>query len=118
MKSKTLARATTMAGAVLLLAACVRVSERDAARVDCGTPGPHGVDCAIKRTAGSGGFEACWNLVITCQNEGQMTGSACDEVAAADNQGSKNMPVASFSNQSSCDVPVSGKVEDLKVTSK
>lgn len=118
MKLKTLARVTTMACAGLMLAACVRVSERDAARVDCGTPGPHGVDCKIQRTAGNGSFEACWDLVITCQNAGAMTGSACHTMAAADSQAGKNMPVAGFSNQASCDVPVSGKVEALKITSK
>lgn len=116
MKLKNLARATAMAGVALMLAACVRMTERDAARVDCGTPGPHGVDCTIKRTAGSGNFEACWDLVITCQNKGEMSGGACHIVAPGKNEESETMPVSSFSNQSSCDVPTSGKVERMKVT--
>jgi hypothetical protein len=116
MNLKTLVRATVMAGVALMLAACVRVTERDAARVDCGTPGPHGVDCTIKRTAGSGGFEVCWDLVITCRNKGEMSGGACHKVAPGKNEASETMPVTSFSNQSSCDVPTAGKVERMKVT--
>lgn len=115
-KTLTLALAAAIAAAALTLAACVRFVDADAARVDCGTPGPHGVDCKIKRTAGSSGFEACWALVISCQNGGGMTGSACQKVSAAEDEGSKNMPVAGFSNQNTCDVPTAGKVERLKVT--
>lgn len=116
MKSKTLAHLAVIASMGLMLAACVRTTERDAARVDCGTPGPHGVDCTIKRTAGSGNFEACWDLVIGCQNKGEMSGGACHKVSAAESEASETMPVASFSNQASCDVPISGRVERLKVT--
>jgi hypothetical protein len=39
-------------------------------------------------------------------------------MAAGETTGTRNMPVAGFSSQASCDVPVSGKVERLKVTSK
>lgn len=116
MELKTLARAAAMTGMALMLAACVRVTERDAARVDCGTPGPHGVDCTIKRTAGSGGFEACWDLVISCRNQGEMSGGACHIVTPGKNEASETMPVRSFSHQASCDVPTSGRVERLKVT--
>lgn len=108
---------TALVLGTLSLAGCT-VTESDAARVDCGTPGPHGVDCSVRRTAGSSGFEACWDLAITCQNGGEMRGSACHPVAAGVDAGEQNMPVASFSNQASCDVPVSGKVEQLKITSR
>ena len=108
---------TALVLGTLSLAACT-VTESDAARVDCGTPGPHGVDCSVRRTAGSSSFEACWDLAITCQNGGEMRGSACHPVAAGVDAGEQNMPVASFSNQASCDVPVSGKVEQLKITSR
>lgn len=37
-------RTSILIAATLMLGACVA---RDAARVDCGTPGPHGVDCQI-----------------------------------------------------------------------
>src|SRR3546814_18101894 len=84
----------------------------------CGTPGPHGVDCQVQRTGGDGGFEACWDLVVSCQNGGEMTASACHEMAAGDSQGSENMPVAGFSIQDSCAVPASGRVERLQITSK
>lgn len=117
MKLKTLARAAAMASAGLMLAACVRVSEPDAARVDCGTPGPHGVECKIQRTAGNGGFEACWDLAITCRNKGEMSGGACHKVAPGKNEASEIMPVQSFSNQASCDVPTFGRVERLKIIS-
>ena len=116
MQLKTIVRATAMAGVALMLAACVRITEADAARVDCGTPGPHGVDCTIKRTAGSTGFEACWDLVITCGNQGEMSAGACHKVAPGESEASETMPVASFSNQAGCDVPTSGKVERLKIT--
>lgn len=116
MTLKTLTHAAAIAGAALMLAACVRVTERDAARVDCGTPGPHGVECTIKRTAGNGGFEACWDLVIDCRNGGAMSGSACHKMAPGKNEASETMPVTSFSDQASCDVPTSGKVESMKVT--
>lgn len=118
MKLQTITRAAALSTAWLLLAACTVDSNPDSARVDCGAPGPHGVDCQVQRTGGDGSFEACWDLVVTCQNGGEMTGSACHEMAAGDSQGSENMPVAGFSNQDSCDAPVSGSVERLKVTSK
>ncbi|EIM02404.1 hypothetical protein UUA_02091 [Rhodanobacter thiooxydans LCS2] len=117
MTLKTLARAAAMASAGLMLAACVRISEPDAARVDCGKPGPHGVTCKIQRTAGNGGFEACWDLVISCRNKGGMSGGACHKVAQGQSAASEIMPVQSFSNQASCDVPTSGKVEHLKIKS-
>lgn len=92
MTLKTLARAAAMANAGLMLAACIRISEPDAARVDCGKPGPHGVACKIQRTAGNGGFEACWELVISCRNKGGMNGGACHEVAPGQGAASETMP--------------------------
>ena len=86
-----------------------------AARVDCGTPGPGGVDCVIKRTAGEAGFEACWELAITCANQGVMVGSGCGKVARGATSATMNMPVSSFSNQEGCDAPKSGAVEKLTV---
>lgn len=103
--------------AALALAACT-VSELDKARVDCGTPGAHGVDCTIKRTAGIRAFEACWDLAITCQNGGAMRASACHAMAADGHEGTQNMPIASFAGQDSCDVPTSGQVEGLEITSQ
>lgn len=118
MRLRTHARAIALSAATLALAACTVDTNPDSARVDCGTPGPNGVDCQVQRTGGDGGFEACWNLVITCQNGGEMTGSACHGMAAGATEGSENMPVAGFSGQDSCDAPASGKVERLKITSK
>ncbi|MGY0799655.1 hypothetical protein ACW7G0_11455 [Lysobacter sp. A286] len=118
MRLQTIARAIALCIAGLVLAACTIDTDPDSARVDCGTPGPHGVDCQVQRTGGDGSFEACWDLIITCQNKGEMTGSACHEMTAGKSQGSENMPVAGFSSQDSCDAPVSGSVERLKVTSK
>lgn len=101
--------------ATLMLAACI---ERDAARVDCGTPGPHGVDCHVARTGGNGTFEACWDLVITCQNGSTMTGAACHTMAAGIGEGSQNMSVAGFSDQDRCDAPASGQVQRLKIVTQ
>jgi len=117
MKLQAIVHAALLSIAGLVLAACT-VTESDAARVDCGTPGPHGVDCQVKRTAGSGAFQACWDLVITCRNEGVMTGSACHAMAAGASEGSENMPVAGFSNQERCNAPASGSVERLEITRK
>lgn len=117
MKLHTIARALSLATAGLGMAACT-VTGLDAARVDCGTPGLHGVDCRIQRTGGDGGFQACWDLIISCGNGGEMVGAACHEMAAGTSAGNGNMPVSGFSNQDSCDVPASGKVERLKVTSR
>jgi len=117
MKLHTIALAVALATAGLALSACT-VSDLDAARVDCGTPGPHGVDCQVRRTGGSGSFEACWDLVIACRNGGEMTGSACHGMVAGETEGSKNMAVAGFSNQNACDVPSAGSVERLKITSR
>ena len=102
----------------LALTACTVNTDLDAARVDCGTPGAHGVDCEVKRTGGKGAFQACWNLVISCQNGGEMIGASCHDMAAGESQGTQNMPVAGFSGQESCDVPTAGAVKQLKVTSK
>ncbi|GMU59620.1 MAG: hypothetical protein AMXMBFR34_13830 [Myxococcaceae bacterium] len=87
-----------------------------AARVDCGTPGPGGVDCKLKRTAGAGKLEACWDLEITCTNGGKMLGHACGQLGAGQADGTANMPVSAFSNQDGCDSPVSGAVKNLLVT--
>ncbi len=105
-------------GASQANAPVVRVGELPAARVDCGAPGPEGVDCAIKRTAGTGGLEACWDLDITCTNGGVMTAHACGELAEGANTGSVNMPVSGFSNQAGCDAPSSGAVKQLTVTAR
>lgn len=86
-----------------------------AARVDCGTPGPGGVDCDVKRTGGTGGFKACWDLEITCQNQGVMVGHACGTAKAGQDALVVNMPVDSFSNQDGCDAPVQGDVRRLEV---
>ena len=117
MGNNTMIRAG-LAIASLALGACTGGAGRDAARVDCGTPGPHGVDCQVRRTGGDGAFQACWILAITCRNGGVMNGSTCHAMAAGAGEGTANMPVAGFSGQDSCDVPASGKVEQLKVTSR
>lgn len=93
----------------------VRVAEADKARVDCGAPGPGGVDCDIKRTGGESALQACWDLDITCENGGVMTGHACGELGAAAEKTSVNMPVDAFENQEACDAPASGKVKNLEV---
>lgn len=85
------------------------------ARVDCGTPGPGGVDCDVKRTGGTGAFEACWELEITCANGGKMVGSGCGKVAAGASATKVNLPPGGFSNQEGCDVPKSGEVQRLTV---
>jgi len=118
MQLHTITRITSLSILCLALAACTIDTNPDAARVDCGTPGAHGVDCEVKRTGGDGAFQACWNLAITCQNGGEMIGAACHDMAAGENQGTQNMPVAGFSGQESCDVPTAGAVKQLKVTSK
>ena len=115
MTLKTLTAVLVLAGASLLPAGCT-VTEAEAARVDCGAPGPQGVDCQVRRTGGSGGFEACWELVISCRNGGRMAGAACHPMAAGADEGVQNIPVAAFSNQAACDVPASGAVEGLKIS--
>lgn len=117
MKLQTITHAAVLSVAGLALAACT-VTEPDAARVDCGTPGPNGVDCQVQRTGGDGAFQACWDLVISCRNGGSMTGQACHRMAAGVAEGTENMPAAGFSGQDSCDVPASGAVERLKVESE
>lgn len=93
----------------------VRVGEADKARVDCGQPGPGGVDCDLKRTGGESPIHACWDLDITCENGGVMTGHACGDLDAAAEKAVVNMPVADFSNQEACDVPSRGKVKNLSL---
>lgn len=110
-------------GAVVLMSCCCLSffalglvdSETAAARVDCGTPGPEGVDCDVKRTGGTGGFEACWELEITCANGSKMVGSGCGKVAAGANETKVNLPPSGFSNQQACDSPKSGEVQRLTV---
>ena len=87
----------------------------EAARVDCGTPGPEGVDCDVQRTAGAGTFKACWTLAITCANKGVMEGEECGTVAAGEERTTVTMPVAGFSNQEGCDAPKAGVVKGLIV---
>ena len=91
-------------------------SEPDAVQVDCGTPGPEGVDCDLKRTAGVTTFEACWDLEITCANQAVMVGHACSKVPAGQQTGKANMLVSAFSNQDKCDAPKAGVVTNLVVT--
>ena len=89
--------------------------DTDGARVDCGTPGPEGVDCDIKRKSGRTAFKACWDLEITCANGGVMVGHGCGTVAAGEAAGKANMPVSTFSNQEGCDAPKAGAVKQLTV---
>lgn len=88
----------------------------DSVRVDCGTPGPGGVDCTLTRTAGSMNVESCWDLEITCANQAVMSGHACAKLAGAAQTGTANMGVGDFSNQGACDAPKAGKVVNLVVT--
>lgn len=90
-------------------------NDEEGTRVDCGEPGPSGVDCDIKRTGGSAKLESCWDLEITCENGGVMKGHACGTLAAGAKKAVKNMPVSSFENQDACDVPKSGQVTNLVV---
>lgn len=85
------------------------------ARVDCGTPGPGGVDCEVVRTSGGGGLRPCWVLEITCQNGGLMRANACGTLGEGVDQVTVTMPASSFSNQSGCDAPKSGAVKELIV---
>ena len=48
MKPDAIALAVVVAAAALAQPAYA-VSNLDAARCDCGTPGPHGVDCQVRR---------------------------------------------------------------------
>lgn len=93
----------------------VRVVQAGKMRVDCGEPGPSGVDCTLKRTGGDSDMEGCWDLEITCANGGVMSGHACGKLAAAESEGTVNMPVDAFSNQEGCDAPKSGAVKNLEV---
>lgn len=90
-------------------------ADADGARVDCGTPGPGGVDCEVRRTSGTGTLEACWDLNITCANQAVMVAHECGQVAAGQDTTKVNMPVSSFSNQEACDAPKAGAVEGLSV---
>ncbi|MBL8918978.1 MAG: hypothetical protein JNJ54_08985 [Myxococcaceae bacterium] len=107
-------------GALLLVGGAVasEAASSSAARVDCGTPGPAGVECGVKRTEGLGAFRACWDLEIACQNGGKMSGHACGSVAAGADETTVTMPVSSFSNQDACDVPSRGTVQNLAVTNE
>lgn len=91
------------------------LDEPVAARVDCGTPGPDGVDCDLERTAGTGALKSCWDLEITCANQGVMVGHACGKLASGATGSKVNMPVAGFSNQAACDAPKNGVVMRLTV---
>ncbi|MEW6431176.1 MAG: hypothetical protein AB1730_06670 [Myxococcota bacterium] len=95
----------------------VKLGALDGARVDCGQPGPGGVDCEVKRTSGDGKLKACWDLDITCDNGGVMSAHGCGTLGAGEPRGTVNMPVSAFSNQDACDVPTSGAVKNLVVQS-
>src|SRR3546814_14401485 len=99
MKLQTIARTAALSTAWLLLAACTVDTNPDSARVDCGAPGPHGVECQIQRTGGGGGFEQCRDTVVACENGGATTARVCHEMAAAARHRRQNMPVTGFSSQ-------------------
>lgn len=115
----TLCCLTTMVLGLILggddFAAALKVADLPTARVDCGEPGPGGVDCDVKRTAGTGAFKACWDLEITCVNQGVMSGHACGTAKADQDALVVNMPVSGFSNQEGCDAPARGNVVNLTV---
>lgn len=85
------------------------------AAVDCGSPGPGGVDCVLKRTGGSRSLRACWKLEITCANKGVMVGEGCGDLPANVAEETVTLPVSAFSNQAACDEPVRGAVKELEV---
>lgn len=109
---------TFLSAAGISVTGCTVDPGQVAARVDCGTPGPHGVDCTISRTGGAAAFQACWDLVITCRNQAVMSGSACHDMPAGRELDTGNMPVAAFSGQDACDTPASGQVERLRLEEK
>ncbi|MDX2011145.1 MAG: hypothetical protein SFW67_13180 [Myxococcaceae bacterium] len=111
--------ALTLAGAALtpdVQAPGPQAASLEKARVDCGTPGPGGVDCEVKRTAGSRSISVCWDLEITCENGGVMTGQGCGALAEGVPQATVNLPAEGFSNQEACDAPKRGAVKNLEVT--
>lgn len=92
------------------------VAPIERARVDCGTPGPGGVDCQLKRTAGTRAISVCWDLEITCKNGGVMVNHGCGSLAEGVADGTVNLPAEGFSNQDGCDEPSRGAVKNLDVT--
>lgn len=96
----------------------LNVGELPSARVDCGEPGPAGVDCVVKRSGGEGALEACWDLEITCQNGGVMSAHACGSLTRGQPATTAVLPAAAFSNQDGCDAPKSGAVVNLSVTAR
>lgn len=96
-------------------AAASMLDEPVAARVDCGTPGPAGVDCELQRTGGTSALQSCWDLEITCANGGVMVGHACGKLLSGAARSQVNMPVEGFSNQDACDAPKNGVVMNLQV---
>ncbi|MCA2981975.1 MAG: hypothetical protein INH41_14800 [Myxococcaceae bacterium] len=93
-----------------------RGGDLEKARVDCGTPGPGGVDCEVRRTAGSRAISVCWDLEIACENGGVMTAQGCGALADGVSQATVNLPAEGFSNQEACDAPKRGAVKNLTVT--
>ena len=106
----------TMCCGRLMVVGALMPPDDNAARVDCGTPGPTGVDCDVERTAGTGAFKACWDLHITCTNGGVMVGPSCAKVPAGETGVTVNLPTSVFSNQEGCDAPANGAVKNLLVT--
>lgn len=96
----------------------VRVTDLPSARVDCGEPGPGGVDCVLKRTDGAAALNACWDLDITCNNGGVMSGHGCGGLDANVPTATINIPAADFANQEGCDVPKQGAVKNLQITAR
>lgn len=107
-----------LGGTVVAVALGYSSVEPDGVRVDCGEPGPGGVECTLKRTSGIGACEACWDLEILCANGAVMVGHACGALGAGESEGKANMQVDAFSNQDACDAPASGTVTNLQVTSQ
>jgi hypothetical protein len=110
---------TVCCGASAVVAVALGLTlDPDGVRVDCGEPGPRGVECTLKRTSGAGACEACWDLEIACANGAVMVGHACGSLGAGESDGRATMPVDAFSNQDACDAPASGTVTNLQVTSR
>lgn len=106
-----------MACAGLIPTACTLNTHADAARVDCGKPGPHGVECSVQRTGATTAFDACWDLAITCQKGGERVSPTCQRMAVGEPVATATMSVARVAHRNSCGAPVTGKVQRVKVIS-
>jgi hypothetical protein len=107
---------TLVAAALLCLSGCDKKSDnRPSAYVECAAF-INSIHCVVTHKSGPA-LNACWDVVMTCQNGTTLTAHGCQDVAPS-GKAMKMIPESTIPNLKQCDSLVSFKVDNVQITAK